>query len=89
MDAFKKLNAAYACLSDEKKRSHYDRFGSEPGQNGGMNFDHGDINDIFKQAFNGQDIGDIFAQAFGQHMQGGGRGRGGQNLNDLLGGMMQ
>ena len=26
-EAFKKVNAAYACLSDASKRKHYDMFG--------------------------------------------------------------
>jgi len=28
-DAFKKLNQAFACLSDPQKRKNYDQFGSE------------------------------------------------------------
>ncbi len=32
---FKKLNEAYATLSDPQKKAHYDRFGSTEGMGGG------------------------------------------------------
>ena len=37
-DRFKELSMAYAVLSDEDKRAHYDRFGERPGE-GGSDFD--------------------------------------------------
>lgn len=56
-EEFKKINEAYAVLSDEQKKAHYDRFGSTEwmwwfGQwwFGGMDFD---ISDIFENFFGG------------------------------------
>lgn len=69
VDAFKKVKAAYECLSDDQKRAHYDRFGSEqeeaaqppPGaggfRRGGM-YGGGDqeftVEDLFAAFFGGQ-----------------------------------
>jgi len=75
---FKEINEAYQVLSDDKKRSSYDQFGSADGpqgfggqgyggqqqgqgfggfdfsgQNGGMEFDMGDLGDIFGDFFGG------------------------------------
>lgn len=61
---FKEVKEAYEVLSDSRKRSYYDQFGSaEPGMGGfgGAGIDMGDIGNIF---------GDIFGDIFG--------GRGGQ-----------
>ena len=52
------VNEAYGVLSDPDKRSYYDRFGSAPGQNGGM--DSADMG-----GFGGFPFGDIFDSFFG------------------------
>jgi molecular chaperone DnaJ len=48
-EAFKQLNEAYAVLSDQEKRAHYDRFGTAEGAG---QFS-GDIFDIFSSVFGG------------------------------------
>jgi len=67
---FKELNEAYQVLSDDKKRSTYDQYGSADGPQGfgggggfggfdfsgaqgGMEFDMGDLGDIFGDFFGG------------------------------------
>lgn len=82
---FKKINEAYQILSDDDKRSSYDRFGSAgPNMGGGggpqgfdfSGFNNGqgfDFSDLFRQAgaggAGGADFSDIFEGIFG-----GGRG---------------
>lgn len=46
-EEFKKLNEAYTVLSDENKRSHYDRFG-KANENGGMEMNEEMMRDIFQ-----------------------------------------
>ncbi len=77
-EKFKKINEAAAILGDDKKRQHYDQFGSTEGMGGagagGFDFSGfqdafnggGDFGDIFDH------LGDIFGGAFGF---GGGGGR--------------
>ena len=59
---FKEVNEAYQILSDESKKSQYDRFGRvdggpQPGPSGfgfsqgGFDFDMGDLGDLFEEAF--------------------------------------
>ncbi|MEO5647023.1 MAG: molecular chaperone DnaJ, partial [Chitinophagaceae bacterium] len=77
-EKFKEAAEAYEILSDQDKRSQYDRFGHNAfgagrsnggGFSGGMNMD-----DIFSQ------FGDIFGEdVFGNFFSGGGRNRGGRN----------
>jgi len=63
-EKFKELAEAYAVLSDEDKRSRYDRYGHSGLSQGDMDFD---VNDIFSS------FTDIFDAFFGG---GGGRSRG-------------
>merc|ERR1712083_718317 len=71
---------AYETLSNEDKRSTYDRFGSEGVQNmrqgGGGGFHGGiDPNDIFRAFFDGQDpFEGAFGDIFGPGGLGGGLG---------------
>jgi len=54
---FKTVNEAYQVLSDEEKRSVYDRYGKDGleghGQGGGFSGGFGDINSIFEEMFGG------------------------------------
>lgn len=55
-DRFKEVNEAYSVLSDEQKRSNYDRFGDPngpAGMGGGYPGDFFDLGDIFSTFFHG------------------------------------
>ena len=83
-EAFKKVSAAYGCLSDENKRRHYDRFGKDMDA-GGPNFADINPDEIFRQFFGNGGIEELFAQAFGQMAAGqGGRGAGGSPFEQMF-----
>jgi molecular chaperone DnaJ len=77
---FKEINEAYQVLADEKKRAEYDTYGetfsgsagaqgwdfSNFSRGGGVEFDFGDLGDVFETFFGGQ---------------GGGRGRRGSDIS--------
>lgn len=84
-ERFKVISAAYAVLSDKKKREQYDQFGSSGFHQRYSQediFRGADINDIFREmGFSSNN--DIFGQIFG-----GGRGRKQQTyrMDDMFGG---
>lgn len=59
--AMQKVNKAYECLSDDKKRSNYDRFGTDTSSassgGGGQQYQGDDIFEIFRQGFFGHQGG--------------------------------
>jgi molecular chaperone DnaJ len=73
---FKEINAAYQVLGDERKKAHYDQFGSNFGSQGGgggfQGFDFNNFSGFGGRGFSarggpadGWDFGDIFSEFFG------------------------
>ena len=60
-DKFKEVNEAYSVISDERKRSNYDRYGNPDGP-AGFGGDYADMSDFFGGGFG---INDIFDSFFG------------------------
>jgi molecular chaperone DnaJ len=72
---FKEISEAYEVLSDDKKRSNYDRFGTTEGFSSGFNGGHGfSMEDIFSN------FGDVFGDAFGKRYSGQKRQKRGSDL---------
>jgi len=93
-EKFKEASMAYEVLSDDSKRSAYDRMGHAAFENGmgGGGFGGGNFQDIFGDIFGGMGGGrggsaggfqDIFGDIFGGRT-GGGRSRRGSDLRYML-----
>lgn len=88
-EKFKKINEAAAILSDDKKRQHYDQFGTSEGfsqggfSQGGFDFSNfadsfgGDFDDIFDH------LGEMFGSSFGFGSRGGRSSRRATRGDDL------
>ena len=93
---FKEVNEAYQVLSDDKKRSHYDQFGTNPGAtgygNGGFNYGGAGFEGFDFSGFgNGQgfqfdfgDMGDFFDMFGGGRGSSRGRARRGEDLQVMV-----
>lgn len=79
-EKFKEINEAASVLSDEKKRAHYDKFGSAEGMGG---FGGAGGFEGFSGMGEGFGFEDIFESFFGGGFGGGSRRRGPQRGSDL------
>jgi molecular chaperone DnaJ len=61
-EKFKEINQAYATLSDDKKRAHYDQFGEDSEKMGGAGFS--DFASGFPGGFSQGDFSDMFGDIF-------------------------
>ena len=77
-DKFKEINEAASVLGDDKKRAHYDKFGTTEGASG---FGGGGFEGFSGNGFGGFE--DIFESFFGDVFGGGSRTRGPQRGSDL------
>ncbi|MCH8049447.1 molecular chaperone DnaJ [Patescibacteria group bacterium] len=65
-ERFKEINGAYQILSDDKKRQHYDQFGTTFDQAGGFGgFSGGAGPGSAWQGMHFEDLGDLFGEMFG------------------------
>ena len=67
-EKFKEISEAYQILSDDKKRSIYDKYGKDGLKNNGIQFDPSNINDILSGIFGGNFFND---NMFGGNVFGG------------------
>lgn len=80
---FKEVNEAYQILSDDKKRAHFDQFGSAPGAGTGGGYSYGGFNPNDFKDFGGFDFSDF---GFGGGKNGGFHFEfNGQDFSDMFG----